>query len=79
MPSAARAQYGATPFHDPATGETYHVEGGVEIWNPPPVLTVASESLGIPGTQIDAVQDLGVMQKRFVEWRLVVRPARKHR
>lgn len=79
VPSLARAQYGATPFHDPATGEVYHIEGGLELWNPPPSLQVASESLGIAGTTIDAAQDLGVMQQRVVEWRLVLRPARKHK
>ena len=78
-PSVARAQYGATPFHDPATGETYHIEGGLMIWNPAPDLTIASESLGIPGTEINAAQDLGVQQKRLLELRLVVRPARKHK
>src|ERR1700730_17607117 len=76
-PSVARAQYGATPFHDPATGETYHIEGGLMIWNPAPDLTIASESLQIPGTEINAAQDLGVQQKRLLELRLVVRPARK--
>jgi hypothetical protein len=79
IPATARAQYGATPFHDPATGETYHVEGGVAFWNPPPVLTVASESLGIGGTQIDAVQDLGIQQKHLTELRIVLRPAKKHK
>jgi hypothetical protein len=79
VPSLARAQYGATPFHDPGTGETYHIEGGLELWNPPPSLQVASESLGIAGTTIDAAQDLGVTQQRIVEWRLVLRPARKHK
>ena len=78
-PSTARAQYRATPFHDPATGEIYHIEGGIELWNPPPDLKVASESLGIPGTEIDAAQDLGVQQKRITELRLVLRPARKHK
>jgi hypothetical protein len=75
----AQAQYGATPFHDPATGETYHIEAGLAFWNPPPDLTVASESLGISGTNINAVKDLGVQQKRITELRLVVRPARKHK
>ncbi|HEV3215477.1 MAG TPA: hypothetical protein VGZ27_07120 [Vicinamibacterales bacterium] len=78
-PSIASAQYGATPFRDPATGEVYHIEGGLELWNPPPQLQVASESLGIVGSTIDAAKDLGVMQQRIVEWRLVIRPGRKHK
>jgi hypothetical protein len=79
VPSPARAQYGATPFHDPATGETYHIEGAIELWNPPPDLTVASEQFGLAGTQISAVDDLGIQQQRITELRLVLRPARKHR
>jgi hypothetical protein len=75
----ARAQYGATPFHDPATGETYHIEASVGLWNPPPLLTVSSESLGIAGTDIDAVNTLGIQQKRLYDLRLVLRPARKHK
>ena len=79
VPSIARAQYGATPFHDPATGETYHIEAGLALWNPPPDLTVASEQFGIAGTQISALNDLGIVQKRITELRLVLRPARKHK
>lgn len=79
MPTTARAQYGAKPFHDPATGESYHIEAALELWNPPPLLTVASESLGIAGTQIDAATDLGIAQKRLIDLRLVLRPARKHK
>jgi hypothetical protein len=79
LPSLAFAQYGATPFRDPATGETYHVEGALEIWNPPPDLKVSSEQFGIVGNTIDAVTDLGVQQTRFKELRIVLRPARKHK
>lgn len=76
---SAQAQSRATPFSDPATGETYHVEGGLVFWNPPPQLNVASESLGIAGTQIDAVQDLGIQRKHFNELRIVLRPTKKHK
>lgn len=80
LPVTARAQYGATPFHDPATGETYHIEGALAFWNPPPSMMVASESLpGIIGTTIDVQKDLGVQQKRLTELRLVLRPAKKHK
>ncbi|MSO56814.1 MAG: hypothetical protein EXQ55_07825 [Acidobacteria bacterium] len=78
-PPAARAQYGATPFHEPAIGETYHIEASLRLWNPPPDLIVASSQFGIAGTQIDAVRDLGISQKRLTELRLVLRPARKHK
>jgi hypothetical protein len=78
-PANAQAQYVATPFHDPATGETYHIEGALAFWNPPPDLNVASEGLGIAGTKISAVDDLGIQQKHLTELRLVIRPARKHK
>src|SRR5439155_1091812 len=79
IPSTARAQYGATPFQDPATGETYHVEAALEFWNPPPDLTVASTQFGIAGTQISAANDLGITRKTLTDLRLVLRPARKHK
>lgn len=78
-PASARAQFGQVPFSDPATGETYHIEASGAFWNPTPELIVASESLGIAGSNINAVTDLGIAKKRFSEFRLVLRPARKHK
>jgi hypothetical protein len=78
-PAAAYAQFAATPFSDPATGERYHVEAAGALWNPSPQLEVASESLGIIGTTIDAITDLGIQQKRMGELRFVLRPAQKHK
>ncbi len=79
LPVAAQAQYGATPFRDPATGESYHIEAAAAFWNPPLDLKVRSEQLGIAGTQLDAVTDLGLTQKRLTELRFVLRPAKKHK
>jgi hypothetical protein len=79
VPATAQAQFTATPFSDPATGERYHIEASGNLWNPPPVLVVASEQFGIAGSQIDAVADLGIQQKWLKELRLVLRPARKHK
>ena len=79
MPAPALAQFSATPFTDPATGERYHVEASGALWNPPPDLKVSSENFGIIGTTIDAVTDLGVTKKRIGELRFVLRPARKHK
>jgi hypothetical protein len=78
-PAVAHAQYGAKPFSDPATGEEYHVEAALEFWSPGPNLTVASESLGLSGTRIDAVADLGLTKKMLREMRFVLRPAKKHK
>ena len=79
VPGTARAQFGATPFSDPATGERYHIEAAAQFWNPPLDLKVASAALGIGGTTIDATTDLGLANKRLTELRLVLRPARKHK
>jgi hypothetical protein len=79
VPAAAHAQFTATPFSDPATGERYHIEGSFGWWNPSPEFEIASESLGVLGTRIDAVADLGIVQKRIPELRIVLRPARKHK
>src|SRR5690606_18835640 len=75
-PAIASAQYGAP---DPATGERYHVEVSFGVWNPTPDVVFSSEQFEIPGTNIDAVEDLAIEKSRFRDFRLVLRPARKHK
>jgi len=77
LPSLAWAQF--RPAASPAVGETYHVEASISWWNPNPDLVINSESLGIAGTDIDLVTDLGIEQKRIPEFRIVLRPAQKHK
>jgi len=79
LPARAQAQFTATPFSDPATGERYKVEAAGVLWNPPPHIEVASESLGVLGTRINAVTDLGIERKRIGELRFVLRPGQKHK
>ncbi len=79
VPSRADAQFTETPFSDPATGERYHIEAAAAWWNPPPDFRLASESLGVLGSTINAVTDLGIQQKRIGELRFVLRPGRKHK
>jgi len=74
--SAANAQLSR---QDPATGERYNVEISYGWWDPTPDIQVSSESLGIPGTVIDFVEDFGYEKKRLREFRAVLRPARKHK
>ncbi len=76
-PSLASAQF--RPMASPAVGEDYHVEASLSWWNPTPDLVINSESLGIAGTDVDLVNDLGIEQKRIPELRIVLRPARKHK
>ena len=79
--STAWAQFGRASriTNETATGEAYNVEFFGGLWNPTPEITVSSEQLGIPGTDIDAVADLGILRKRFREFRIALRPARKHK
>jgi len=78
--SPAAAQYGARPrTADRATGETYHVEGAVEFWNPTPDILIQSESLGIPGNRVDFVNNLGIEKSTFRQLRLTLRPGTKHK
>lgn len=73
----ARAQY--QPTREVAAGERYHAEVAYAWWSPEPELVIASESLGILGTDVDLVNDLGIEKKRLSELRIVLRPATKHK
>jgi hypothetical protein len=77
--SPVRAQYGRRVASDRATGETYHVEVGGYFWNPTPDIAITSESLGIIGSTIDFVEDLGIEKKRFNQLKVVLRPGTKHK
>ncbi len=73
----ASAQY--RPPALPAIGEDYHIEAAYGWWNPEPSLVVNSQALGILGTDVDLVQDLGIAKQRLRKFDLVLRPAKKHR
>jgi hypothetical protein len=75
----AHAQYSVKESSDPATGEQYHLEISGFLWNPTPDIVISSESLGIVGSNIDFVNDLGIAKTRFKQLRVVLRPARKHK
>lgn len=77
--SPAAAQYTSFNQPDPAIGEKYHVELAVGLWNPTPQIIFASEQFGIPGSDISLQDDLDVAKKTFRDFRLVLRPARKHK
>ena len=80
----AQAQYRPLPSSGYGAGaapkgEPYHVEAAFNLWNPTPDFVISSESLGIPGTEIDVQADLAVQQEKKFEFRLVLRPAKKHK
>ena len=63
-----------------ATGENYHVEVSGSFWYPTPAIVISSESIdGIIGSDIDFVKELGVEKGWFPQFRVVLRPATKHK
>jgi hypothetical protein len=84
LTTPAMAQYRPLPAGSYGTsnnpvGEPYHVEFAFNLWNPEPNIVIASESLGIPGTDISVKADLGIEKKSTYQFRLVLRPGRKHK
>jgi len=81
MVGAAALPAGAQfrPPMEPAVGEDYHVEASYGWWNATPALIVNSESLGILGTDINLVDDLGISKKNLGRLNVVLRPATKHK
>lgn len=78
-PHAAEAQIFRAPG-DAVVGERYHIEVSGNLWYPSSNMVVSSEALGIVGDKIDLVKDLGVGERsNFREFRLVLRPADKHK
>lgn len=77
LASPVQAQYGAQAGGGRSIGETYHVEVMGGFWNPTPDILISSEALGIVGTEIDFVNDLGIEKSRFGDLRIVLRPTKK--
>ena len=79
--SPASAQYrpGVSFNGSEAVGEDYHIEAAYAWWNAEPSLIVNSESLGIIGSDVDLITDLGIEKKRLGMFDVVLRPAKKHR
>lgn len=78
-PRVAGAQIFSAPG-DVVVGERYHIEGSGNLWFPASRIAVASEALGIAGDTVDLVKDLGIGERtNFREFRLVLRPADKHK
>lgn len=78
-PETADAQYSVPRSSERAVGETYWVEVMGGFWNPTPAGLIQSEEFGIPGSEIDFIDDLGYEKKQFADFRAVIRPGRKHK
>ena len=77
LAAPAAAQSDAPPSGGRATGENYHVEIGGFLWSPGPAIAITSESLGIVGSRIDYVTDLGIERSTFKQIKVVLRPSKK--
>jgi len=56
--------------------ETFHLEAAAMFWKPTPEVVVSSGALSTP---IDFVNQFSIENKRFTEFRLVLKPGRKHK
>jgi hypothetical protein len=83
LAAPAAAQYKPPALNDPATGEKYHIEAGADLWFPSSDILIASAGSGalsgLPGSQIDARRDLGLIDHRFPAMQVQLRPARSHK
>lgn len=77
-PLIANAQFRPVAS-EAAVGEKYHIEAAFGWWDAQPELIVNSESLGILGTDVDLISDLGIEKHRLGKLNIVLRPAKKHR
>ena len=65
---------------DPAPGENFHVELGLMFWQPTPEILIQTGALAALGqTEIDFVQEFAIENKRFTEFRGVIRAGKKHK
>jgi hypothetical protein len=71
----AEAQFTAEPSVAPA--EDFNVELGIMFWQPTPELTLSTGDTQV-GT-VDFVQEFGIGDERFREFRVILKPARKHK
>lgn len=78
-PAAASAQYRPKAAQETVFGEDFHIEAGYNFWNAEPSLIVNSEALGIIGTDVDLISDLGIEKKRLGMFNITLKPSKKHR
>jgi hypothetical protein len=76
-PARASAQY--RPAEPGAIAEDYHIEAAYNWWNAEPSLIVNSESLGILGSDVDLISDLGIERHNLGTLNITLKPSKKHR
>jgi hypothetical protein len=75
--SHAEAQFAAGPSTTPA--ENYRVELSLIYWNPTPELAITDGGLSAVGGAIDFVNEFGIENSHFREFRATLTPVRKHK
>jgi len=82
-PLAAQDQFRPQPLDEPPAAENYHIEASAALWLPSADISITSAGTGhlsgIPGTPIDFKNDLGLTDQRFGQFKVVLRPARRHK
>ena len=73
----AFAQY--RPAASALPAENYHVELSAGFWNPSADMQITDTTQAQFGSTIDLKKDLGLVDKKFPEFQLVVKPALKHK
>ena len=66
----------ATSARAQGSPENFHLEAGVMFWKPSPDVVLTSGTLGTP---VDFVNTFEVENKRLLDYRVVVKAARKHK
>jgi hypothetical protein len=81
--SNASAQYRPRPISNPVPSEHFRLEASINTWGANADLTFiggGSGALeGIAGTEIDAKNDLGFVDKRVPQFNLTIRPGAAHK
>jgi hypothetical protein len=73
----ARAEAQFTPPTDIVAAEDFNLELGLMFWQPDPELTLTTGNV-VVGT-VDFVQEFGLADERFREFRVTLKPGRKHK
>ena len=76
LAAPAHAQYRPRPVATTSPAENYHVELGAGLWTPAADMQITDGSAGSP---IDLKNDLGLQDKKFPEFQIVVKLKLKHK
>ncbi len=77
LTARAEAQFSAP---DPAPAENFGLELAAMYWSPTPEILIQTGALAQIGeNEVDLVQEFAIDEKRFTEYRVVIKGGRKHK